>query len=99
MNPNRRLAELLGIPWHGSHIGDMNCPITNPDFADDPRLVLREMGRLGHLSEIINYVLNSYKFTHLPNSTDCCLVIADYLLDTSGKLRDAAIEFLERREK
>ena len=99
MDKNRRLVELLNGCWHEvEREGDSFCEhceehythVQNPDFAADPRLVLRAMERIGKLDIFLQYLCPEER-------CDLAVIhfVRKYMLDTTGKLRDAAIEFLE----
>lgn len=95
MDKNRELHEALGLKWHehdGSDTchGTLHCKGNNPDYASDPRLVLREMkklklwlGFLGHLDDLGYYD----KLTEIP----------ELFMDETGYLRDMAIEYLRSK--
>lgn len=92
---NRRLAELLGIspkkiPGIGREID------VYPDFASDPRLVLREMMKRKDwpiFAKTLKYSIGDREY-----HGDTQTVGIIYILDTTGRLRDAAIKFLEERD-
>jgi hypothetical protein len=97
MDKNRELAELLGIPWHRS-VGDYceicghySCMEDNPDFAADPRLVLRKMDK--HPEGRLFYAQLIYG-----GGGDDGLIPRGYILDTTGLLRDKAVDFLKVRK-
>ena len=106
MDPNKQFAELAGICWHEfvenmGHEGGEICKhcwknpdeVSNPNFKD-PREVLRVMMKRDKGTHP--------DFTFQMNISPCggysCIGI-DYILDTTGKLRDAAIKFLSSIEK
>ena len=107
---NREFHELLGKHLHeGTHKDDPKHPdrictrcgvkITERNYADDvldyaadPRLVLREMMKREDWDSFCDYI------GYLDFSEDgypLRYVRMDYILDITGKLRDAAIEFLK----
>ena len=105
---NQKFAEVARVCWHEDmseygkpsgaqlcrHCGQMFAGdhVRNPDYAADPRLVLREMERIGKLFLFLDWLVsNSHLTTHS--------LTKDYILDTTGKLRDAAIEFMEKQIK
>ena len=98
MNRNRELHELLGycwhegsvmIPWKCSKCGAGMSLVTYPDYATDPRLVLMEMMKREDWLDF-RLLMNRYSYDHLT-----CVEI-ELILDTTGKLRDMAIEWLNK---
>jgi len=99
VDKNRRFAELAGICWHKardpimSDVGGKVCGKCgerfedNPDYAADPREALRVM----QVRKDWLCFVRSIAYT--------AQGISDLLLDTTGKLRDAAIKFLEAEAK
>jgi hypothetical protein len=101
MDQNKHFAELVGaeIDWIGctqfsggvcdwaGEVSDTFCNdcihATPLDYAADPRLVLREMRKREDWSRFGREELYYMDLVGL-------------VLDTTGKLRDAAIEWLER---
>uniref|UniRef100_A0A6H1ZZ56 Uncharacterized protein n=1 Tax=viral metagenome TaxID=1070528 RepID=A0A6H1ZZ56_9ZZZZ len=81
MDPNREFAELLGLPEDE----DWMCPV---DFVVDPRFVLREMRKREDWPEF------AFKEMIFSNSGKCGISL-NYILDTTGLLRNKAIEFLK----
>ena len=79
------------------HFRCANCDIytnkceadINPDFAGDPRLVLRECEKTERGREFILHFLLSHRKPE----------ILQRLLNTSGNVADEAIEFLEKEGK
>ena len=70
---------------YGEHIRDNS----NPDYAADPRLVLREIDRLKKRESFINYLLRT------ENTWSILDMAFDFMIDTTGKLTKKAIEFLK----
>lgn len=95
---NKRLAKLLGLEWHEltdngycHTCGHHSCFVVNPDFTTDAGKVqlLREMMKQeGYDVFIIENGSISKHGRHL----DCILV--DLITDTTGKFRDACLEWL-----
>jgi len=86
------LAYFGGV--YGEHI--RNNP--NPDYAADPRLVLKEMMKREdwpRFLDSIDGMHNCYDYGQEIVWRDWIEV--KYLLDTTGKLRDKAIEWLKGR--
>jgi len=106
---NKKFAELVGICWHENDpppiytmeygivlvckcgfktqsLTELNKHIkeSNPDYAADPRLVLREMERIGKLMGFL-----------IELNLGACGFIYSYILDETGKVRDAAIKFMK----
>jgi len=81
MYKNRELHELLGLRWYewDNTVGFTH--IDNPDYAADPRLVLREMAKRADFK----------LFMDLDDD-----IPIEYVLDSTGKLRDMAIEYLKK---
>jgi len=74
----------------------------NPDYASDPRLVLREIEKKGNLGRFILWiwcdsgmVVYNEKWTELGILGILVLVIKLIAIDTTGKLRDLAIRWLK----
>ena len=107
---NKELHELLGHCWHetewvpGQGLRCKKCKIwavhspdphyeiqdrlsPGPDYAADPRLVLREMEKREDWKNFTTYLMNRIDFTYP--------LFENYILDTTGKLRDLAIEWLK----
>jgi len=86
------------LTYFGGEYGRHEKENPNPDFAD-PRLVLREMRKKGILEAFI------FAFNLGGSTPDSSFIDIDYILgpngelETTGKLRDAAIEFLKKKEK
>jgi hypothetical protein len=101
MDLNKRFAQLTGIPWNESGAwirgedGFKHWELTfpNPDFAADPREVLKVMGaRKDWLA------FHRTLFKGIPLGSILKLIPIDLILDTTGLLRDAAITLIERRK-
>jgi len=97
---NKRFCELAGIHWH-HYIEDDNFVLicscghktyfyenccANPDFCDDPRLVLREMVRLNCAGEFMMYCTGVRGH----------VLITD-MLDKTGQLALKAIKWMEEK--
>lgn len=106
---NRRFVELLGPPlcWHEeveSHdfgmdgysvcsCGEEDCYKPNPDFIADPRLVLVEMMKREDWKEFVETAgVWSNRTTGMMSEH----ILIDYILNTTGLLVTAAVEWLER---
>ena len=101
MDKNRELHELLGLCWHEtkadtpwkcSKCGMGMSLVVYPDYAADPRLVLREMRKRDDWIDFQNWCFVGV--TELDGNV-CYGVPIDLALDTTGKLRDMAIEYLK----
>ena len=115
LNKNKRFAELVGICWcepeyynedidkcHkcGAIYSTGRRSTAHPDFAADPRIVLREMMKREDWPEFSNEIgpckhkpdISPFNYPPMEASE---AVYYEYILDTTGKLRDAAIEWLE----
>ena len=104
MNKNRELHELLRHCWHepyGEKLFRSSTFFTcykcgmidvrqdwNSDYAADSRLVLKEMMKRKDWLRFKKYI-NKDSYDHL-----ICISI-DLILDTTGKLRDLAIDWLK----
>jgi len=97
---NREFHELIEKCWHpgdvwwdGTQYLCEKCkqPVdenaTNSDYAADPSLVLREMRTRDGYDNFLRYLQQSH-WLEIDEFLD------DYILDTTGKLRDKAIEFM-----
>jgi hypothetical protein len=111
MKPNEQFAKLAGVPWHGwvkskGFAGECICGGVfnihqsefndhtghkNADYAADPRLVLEAMMKRKDWPEFL--VENGSVSKH-GRHLDCILI--DYIMDKTGKLRDTAIEFINK---
>jgi len=76
---------------YGEHIRDNS----NPDYAADPRLVLREMDRIGKLEHFLAK-LNAFSLDEDDDLINKAVPV-DYFLDITGLLRDKAIEWLRNK--
>lgn len=75
-----------------------HCKKENPDFTSDPGKVrlLREMEK--HPQGKLFFATLLYDGDYIePNDDDGCIT-RDYITDTTGKLMDACLEFMEERE-
>uniref|UniRef100_A0A6M3X8Q0 Uncharacterized protein n=1 Tax=viral metagenome TaxID=1070528 RepID=A0A6M3X8Q0_9ZZZZ len=102
---NRELHELLGLCWHEFSLGVaeyqycIHCKKmsvydfhANPDYAADPRLVLREMMKRADCCDfLLRANVLAGKHTMIGD-----LIHIDYMIEDTGKLRDAAIEWLKK---
>jgi hypothetical protein len=86
---NKRFAELCGIFFHAWNTKGMDGQMhfhSRPDFVTDPRLVLRELDRLGLMDK---FVAKRYLHQHP-------IMFVQNILDTTeGRLVNAAIKFME----
>ena len=87
---NREFAELVGISPYESVFGNGDGVGKRPiDFAADPRLVLREMKQRKDWGKFV-FVVGEWPGAWTTQGSIVC-----YILDTTGKLRDKAIEFMK----
>jgi hypothetical protein len=105
MNKNRELCELLGICWHegtlviyareGNVIECSKCRSrdSNPDFTTDAGKV-RLLRILRNRDDWHKFA----KFCGVDEIQANSLFRIDYILDTTGLLRDKAVEFLKGRK-
>jgi hypothetical protein len=107
MNPNQRFAELAGIHWHEYYVRSTFNPITgsqtfycecgedvskNPDFTD-----AREVLKVMREKEDWKVFLSKIRCDAMSIWDD--VVPVDLILDTTGQLRDLAIEWMEKEAK
>lgn len=79
---------------------DYVCGRKNPDFAADPRLVLREMMKREDWLMFIQAVGDVHRFNEKSSDFEWKEMIpVEYMTDTTGLLRDRAIEWMERAGK
>lgn len=71
-------------------------PRTIPDFAADPRLVLREMIKREDWDLFLPEIGHCQRWKEKDTIYTYDLIRIDYMTDTTGLLRDRAIEFMER---
>ena len=100
---NRKLHEALGRCWHEPAANKpwycMKCKDyfhhTNPDYCADPRLVIEAMMERKDWPLFLDYVGGDYYPPADPLAGNISLIDCNLILDKTGKLRDAAIEWLE----
>uniref|UniRef100_A0A6H1ZKS3 Uncharacterized protein n=1 Tax=viral metagenome TaxID=1070528 RepID=A0A6H1ZKS3_9ZZZZ len=81
----------------GQYVHQEQIDSAVPDYASDPRLVLREMERIGKLEAFIVTLI--YTPESNPETIDYDgLIPVEYILNLTGKLRDAAIKFMKEKE-
>ena len=111
MNVNRRLHEAFGHCWHESFVvvqpyieyeqdrivKCVHCEkqgsqsdLSNPDYAADPRLGLREMMKREDYKRFLGSIRVDLNYDDVP------YIEIFYIMDTTGELRDRAIEWLEK---
>jgi hypothetical protein len=110
---NKRFAELAGwkmdpeseVLYRRVFISeglpeDTELPV--PDFCKDPRLVLREMKRLGKLRAFMMWLWDSESteddLGNVLMSGESFLKLIDYILDTTGKLAMKGISWTEAKK-
>ena len=116
MDKNKELHELLGLCWHewvrniGHDAEDLMCDKCwrypsevgeNPDYAADPRLVLREMMRCKDWSRFHMRIGSRERTVIDPDGIAWVInseIRIDLVLNTTGKLRDLAIEWLKNNK-
>lgn len=101
MNANREFAELVGIEpelvnLFNNIIEEYEVESVYPDFAADPRLVLREMDRISKLHAFLVWLLSA-DTEGVPLVANC-LIKYRYILDTTGLLLEKAINFLKKKD-
>jgi len=106
MNKNQELHELLGLEWIEDWVLTNSEGTTvripredNPDYATDPRLVLREMEKQGMLKEFLVDIWDERIIAHDTNLATALGVMVNIIyliLDTTGKLRNLAIDWLNK---
>jgi hypothetical protein len=100
VSKDQYIVEALGKCWHENKIapysgGTMRLVCSkcgsidyNPDYAANPLLVLKEMKYRCNFQDFLDYLRFNDRLGVIP---------VDYLFDTTGQLRDKAIEFLRDR--
>ena len=109
LNKNKRFAELVGICWCEPEYYEEDfdrCPkcgviysaereaTEHPDYAADPRLVLEVMKR-DDWKDFYKWASDHKRLLDY-NSQGTVFVRLDVFRDLTGKLRDAAIEWMEK---
>lgn len=102
---NRRFAELVGADYHSYETKGMDGKMhlhSNPDFAADPRLVLREMMKREDWPEFFHFLIEKGLAVYsrpIFGAERRPYYLSDTLFtDTTGLLRDRAVEWMERRK-
>ena len=110
MNPNQRFAELAGICLHDEGVefdgaryrcppcdATINCDNPTPDFDSEPWRVLEVMMAREDWIEFADahFLISTIDI----NGVTEYAVQIDYILDHTGKLRDAAITWMEGKKK
>ena len=109
MDKNRELHELLGLEWKQTikecsicnSIISYKTTDPNPDYAADPRLVLREMMRCKDWSRFHMRIGSRERTVIDPDGIAWVInseIRIDLVLNTTGKLRDLAIEWLKNNK-
>ena len=90
MDKNREFARLVGLCWHEYDTETLNCihcekvmwrkDSNNPDYAADPRLVLKEMAKRPDWDDFQKQVIDPFA----------------YISDTTGKPVKLAIKYLDK---
>jgi hypothetical protein len=110
MDANQCFAELAGICWHEISFVSLSCSKCNltlsptenwrgnPDFSD-PVEVLRAMEGLGLLEKFLSSLVHLWvtETTLMSNDSMLLWFQRKYILDTTGLLRDKAIEWMEAK--
>ena len=84
---------------------DRHCAEHNPDYKADPRLVIREMEKRKELIPFVKafYLYVNFDPVHLWETGEQInlmpIDILHLIMDTTGKLRDLAIEWLREQKK
>jgi len=91
---NKELALKLGLPWSTME-GWYGHFEKNPDFTtpDGIHLLLREMKKRPDWNKFLDFISVKYCSTHYATLEEAFELILE-----PGKLRDAAIEFLGRKQ-
>jgi len=95
---NRRLHEALGKKGaeHHLHINEEYIDgLWYPNYKADPRLVIEAMMERKDWPLFLDYVGGDYYPPADPLAGNISLIDCNLILDKTGKLRDAAIEWLE----
>jgi hypothetical protein len=103
MNPNQRFAELAGICLHDEGVvfdgryrcckcaDTVDCDYPSPDFTD-AREVLKVM-----MARKLDFWSFGESLGGLSNKDGYVCIPAYLVIDTTGKLRDLAIQWMENR--
>jgi len=97
MDKNKELAELLGLCWHECNYTVCDYCTENPDFTSDAGKVqlLRLMMERDDFEDFFDHIKGSfYNQIHLRKEN---MIPLDYITDTTGKLRDACLEWLKEK--
>ena len=94
--PHNRLLPIKHFKCTKCGIYTNSCEADiNPDYAADPRLVLREMMKREDWPDFSERL-----FWYIADKTELIKNFCEvFILDTTGKLRDAAIKFMKEKEK
>lgn len=97
MNKNKQFAELFGISFKpGYYSTEYHTKGTwiedNPDFAADPREVLKAMQEKSCFYDFVLWTFLEFSLEQVAYWLDF------YILDTTGKIRDLGISFMEGRK-
>jgi len=114
MDKNKELCELLGICWHEIKIVDGkyvcscgkiagmlfdSCEFSNPYFTT-PSGMVQLLGIMRERDDWPEFVEEKIGASVYQRNRGWIVTInLDYIFDTTGKLRDAAIEFLKITNK
>ena len=86
MNLNRELHEALGYCWHEAD--------NNPDYKAEPWLVIREMDKW----DKAHHTHPDERFINNLGCMEYEVVSVDLILDTTGKLAQLALDWLQKEE-
>ena len=68
-----------------------------PDYAADPRLVLREMMKREDWDRFVEYIYHKQP-SDINRLSPYAELVFNYIPDTTGKLRDVGIEFMREKD-
>ena len=98
MDKNRVFHEMIGGKWREYPASlDIHGIRTNPDYAADPRLVLREMMKREDWDRFVEYIYHKQP-SDINRLSPYAELVFNYIPNITGKLRDAGIEWM-RKEK
>lgn len=97
MDANKRFAKLAGTLPVIDLQGNVLQRGQYPDFTD-AREVLRVMMERGDWDEFVEFIYHKQP-ADIQRLSPYAELVFNYILDTTGKLRDLAIEWMEERHE
>ena len=96
VTPTMRYKCSCGYICYVDDSMNYHCRVNNPDYAADPRLVLREMEKRDDFNRFVAKI-NGFSLDEDDELIDNAIPI-DLILDTTGKVGDLAIKWLEGKK-